>query len=131
MISTSVGGDLRPKPVVVRHPAGRRELADLVADRGAHAGDAWRLARPVGGHEVDRAAADGVGRPVVGDGLEPELALDLEHVADVMEDPGQVAVRQAPVVAVLVDFFLVVERNRNSGSSSTPISSSRRGTTGW
>ena len=102
--------DLRPQPLVVGHPARRRELGDLVADRGADPGDAWRLACPVGGDEVDRAATDGVGRPVVGDGLEAELALDLEHVADLVEDPRQVAVRQAPVGAVAL--FLVVERDR-------------------
>ena len=39
-----------------------------------------------------------------------ELALDLEHVADVMEDPRQVAVRQAPVGGLA--FLLVVERDR-------------------
>ena len=102
--------DLCTQPVVVGHPARRRELEDLVADRGTYPGDAWRLACPVGGDEVDRAATDGVGRPVVGDGLEAELAVDLEHVADVMEDPRQVAVRQAPVGGLA--FFLVVEWDR-------------------
>ena len=53
------------------------------------------VAGPVGRDEVDRAAADGVGGAVVGDGLEHELALDLEHVADLVEDPGEVAVGQA------------------------------------
>ena len=57
------------------------------------------VAGPVGRHEVDRAAPDGVGRAVVGDGLEDELALDLEHVADVVEDPGEVAVGQVGGVA--------------------------------
>ena len=86
--------DLGAEPVVVGHVAGRRELLDLVADRLADARDLGRLAGPVGRHEVDRAAADGVGRAVVGDRLEDELALDLEHVADLVEDPGEVAVGQ-------------------------------------
>ena len=53
-----------------------------------------RIAGAVGRHEVDRAAPDGVGGAVVGDGLEDELALELEHVADLVEDPGEVAVGQ-------------------------------------
>ena len=86
--------DLRPEPVVDGHVAGRRELADLVGDGLADARDRRRVARPVGRHEVDRAAPDGVGGAVVGDGLEHELALELEHVADLVEDPGEVAVGQ-------------------------------------
>ena len=34
---------------------------------------------------------------MVGDGLEDELALDLEHVADLVEDPGEVAVGQLAI----------------------------------
>ena len=78
--------------------AGRGELGDLVADGLADARDLRRLAGPIGGHEVDRAAPDGIGGAVVGDGLEHELALDLEHVADLVEDPGQVAVGQRRAV---------------------------------
>ena len=37
---------------------------------------------------------------MVGDGLEDEFALDLEHVADVVEDPGEVAVGQARRVVI-------------------------------
>ena len=85
---------LGPEPVVEGHVAGRGELADLVADGLADARDRRRVARAIGRHEVDRAAPDGVGRAVVGDGLEHELALDLEHVADLVEDPGEVAVGQ-------------------------------------
>ena len=87
-------GDLGDELVVVGHPPGRGDLGDLVADRGADAGDLGRVAGTVGGDEVDGAAADGVRGAVIGDGLEAQLALDLQHVADLMEDPGEVAVRQ-------------------------------------
>ena len=86
--------DLRAEPLVVGHVAGRDELRDLVADRLADARDLRRVAGPVGRDEVDRAAADRVGGAVVGDRLERDLALDLEHVADLVEDPREVAVRQ-------------------------------------
>ena len=39
--STRPGGTSAHQPVVVGHPAGRGELLDLVADRGADAGDPW------------------------------------------------------------------------------------------
>ena len=91
--------DLRPEALVVGHVAGRDELRDLVADRLADARDLRRLAGPVGRGEVDRAATDRVGGAVVGDGLERDLALDLEHVADLVEEPREVAVRR--VVAAL------------------------------
>ena len=77
------------------------ELRDLVADRLADARHLRRLAGTVGGDEVDRAAPDRVGRAVVGDGLEDELALDLEHVADLVEDPGERAVGQLTVEGVV------------------------------
>ena len=86
--------DLGDELVVVGHPPGRGDLGDLVADRGADARDLGRVAGTVGGDEVDGAAADGVRGAVIGDGLEAQLALDLRHVADLMEDPGEVAVRQ-------------------------------------
>ena len=88
------GRDLGPEPVVVRHVARRDELADLVADGLADTRDGRRVPGPVGRREVDRAAADGIGRPVIGDGLEHELALQFEDVADRVEDPGEVAVGQ-------------------------------------
>ena len=100
------GRDLGLEPLVEGHAAGRRELGDLVADGRAHPGDPRRGAAAVRRDEVDRAAPDGVRRAVVRDGLEDELALDLEHVADLVEDPGEVAVGQlggvvghAPMVA--------------------------------
>ena len=80
--------------------AGRGELRDLVADGRTDARDARRVPGPVRRHEVHRAAPDRVGRPVIGDGLEDELALDLQHVADVVEDASEVAVRQVARGAV-------------------------------
>ncbi len=101
------GRHLRREPIVERQVPGRRELGDLVADRGADARDAWRGPRSVRGDEVDGTPSDRVGRPVVRDGLEDELALDLQHVADVMEDPREIAVRQVAgrrgFVVVLAD----------------------------
>ena len=96
------GRDLGEQLVVVGHPAGRGQLGDLVADRGADARDLRGLAVAVGGDQVDGAAPDRVRRPVVGHGLERQLALDLEHVADVVEDPREVAVGQLAVGLVLV-----------------------------
>jgi hypothetical protein len=104
--------DLRPEALVVDHVAGRHELGDLVADRLADAGDLRRVAGPIGGNQVNRAAPDRVGRPVVGDRLERDLALDLEDVADLMEDPGEVAVGQlvaAAFAGVIVGVVGVVE----------------------
>jgi len=86
--------DLRAKPLEIGHPAGRDELGDLVRDRLADARDLRRVAGPIGRDEVDRAPADRVGGTVVGDRLERELALDLEDVADLVEDAGEIAVGQ-------------------------------------
>ena len=89
--------DLGPQPLVDGHVPGRRELDDLVADRLAHARDRPAVARGVRRRDVERGPGDGVGGPVVGDGLEHDLALDLEDVADLVEDPREVAVgRRAP-----------------------------------
>ena len=44
--------------------------------------------------DIDRAAADRIGRAVIGDRLEDEFALEFEDVADLVEDPGEVAVGQ-------------------------------------
>ena len=87
------GRDLLAEPVVVapcRPVVASSAILSLIAlptpgIRG-RSPDAVRA-----GH-VERGAADGVGGPVVGDGLEDELALDLEDVADLVEDPGEVAV---------------------------------------
>ena len=73
---------------------GRRQLGDLVLDRLADARDLGRLPGSVCRYDIERAATDGVGRAVVGDRLEDELALQLEDVADLVEDPREVAVGQ-------------------------------------
>ena len=108
-------GDLCPQLLVVRHVAGRGELEDLVGDRLADAGDRASLAGRVRRPDVERRPGDRVRGPVVGDGLEHELALDLEDVADLVEDPRELAVgdgtRRLGLVAVLVVARrLVVER---------------------
>ena len=54
------------------------------------------VARGVGGGDVERRPGDRVGGAMVGDGLELDLALDLEDVADLVEDPGEVAVGRRP-----------------------------------
>ena len=82
------------EPLEIGHPARRDELGDLVGDRLADARDLRRRPVPEGDDEVDRAPTDGIGRPVVGDRLEGELALDLEDVADLVEDSGEVTVGQ-------------------------------------
>ena len=78
--------------LVEREAPGPGQLLDLPGDRLAHAGDARRLAVEVRAGDVDRRVGDRVGGLVVGDGLVDELALDLEHVADLVEDAGQLAV---------------------------------------
>ena len=94
--------DLLAELVVEPHPAGRDELGDLVADRLADTRHLRRRAGAVGCDEVDRTAPDRVGRPVVGNGFEDEFALDLEHVADLVEDPGQAAVGQLALGGCIV-----------------------------
>ena len=80
--------------LVEGHAAGSGQLLDLLRDGVAHALDPRRVAVQVGARDLDRRMGDRVGGPVVGDGLEDELALDLEHVADLVEDAGQLAVRR-------------------------------------
>ena len=57
---------------------------------------------------------------MVGDGLEHQLALDLEHVADVVEDPGQVPVgelaRRLVVVGRIVRVAIEVRLGLEGGS---------------
>ncbi len=86
-------GDLRPEAVVEAEPAGPDDLVDLLADRLADARDLGRPALAIGAGDLERAVRDRVGGAVVGDRLEHELALDLEHVADLVEDPRQLVVR--------------------------------------
>ena len=88
--------------VVVGHPTAGGDLLDLVADRRPDARDLGDLAVAVGGDQVDRAPADGIGGPVIGDRLEGQLALDLEHVADLVEDPSEIAIGQVALGAFLI-----------------------------
>ncbi len=104
------GRDLRAEALVGRHVAGRRELDDLVPDRLAHAGDRTPVARGVGGRDVERRPRDGVGGAMVGDGLELDLALDLEDVAHLVEDPGEVPVGRRPPLAGVVRRLVGVSR---------------------
>ena len=85
---------LGPEAVVERHVARRDQLRDLVADGRADTLDPGPVARAVGRRDVGRRVRDRVGRPVIRDGLEDQLALDLEHVADLVEDPRENAVGQ-------------------------------------
>jgi len=95
--------DLLAKLLVERETAGSRQLRELVADRGADALDARRIAGSVRGHDVDRGMGDRIGGAMVGDGLEDQFALDLEHVADLMEDPRELAVRQGPAAGARIE----------------------------
>ena len=74
-------------------PPGRRELGDLVGDRLADAGDRRRPARAIGRGDAVRVALDRVGRAVVGDRLEDEVATDLEEAPDLVERRRQLGVR--------------------------------------
>ena len=101
---------LGAEPLVERHVARRHELADLLADRGADARDLRRVAAPIPlGHVLGRVG-DGVRRAVVGDRLVDQLALDLEHVADLVEDPRQDAVRQVGRCSRLVILSALIGR---------------------
>ena len=91
-----VGGNSAQEPLVVRRcrPVVASSV-ELVGDRLADARD-----RPAAGRRGRPRATstgrppDGVRGPVVGDGLEHELALDLEHVADLVEDLRELPVRE-------------------------------------
>ena len=85
--------ELGEQPLVVRDDARRGGLGDLVRDRLADAGDLRRAPVAVRLGDVDRLSADRVGGAVVGHGLEDELTLDLEEIADLVEDPGELAIR--------------------------------------
>jgi hypothetical protein len=90
--------------------ARRHELADLLADRRTDARDLRRVAAPVPlGHVLGRVG-DGVGRAVVGHRLVDQLSLDLEHVADLVEDPRQDAVRQVGRCSRLIILSALIGR---------------------
>ena len=94
--------DLRAQSVMQADAAGRRHLHDLVADGPAYARDRPPVTCGVRGRDVERRLRNGVRGAVVGDGLERDLALDFEDVADLVEDAREVVVggRHARMVRV-------------------------------
>ncbi len=96
------GRDLGVEAFEERQVTGRRQLGDLVRDRLPDPGDPRRASGPVGSGDLDRAVRDRVGGTVIGDRLEDELPLDLEQIADLVEDARQVPVREQRHLVVLV-----------------------------
>ena len=92
-------GDLGTEPVVVGEPAGLGELGQLLVQRGSGTGDLRRLTALEERRDVVRVALDRIGHPAVGHGLVDDLAEDLEHVADLVEDPRQLRVADHRVAA--------------------------------
>src|SRR5688500_12390950 len=97
------GRELGEELLAVLRSGGRRELGELVRDRLSHARDVGRSPFPVRPRDLDRVAPNGVGGAVVRHGLEPDLALDLQQVADVVEDLCELTVRQERDLAGLPD----------------------------
>ena len=87
------------KLVVEGQSTGPSELFELLGDGLAHARYPRRMTFEVGLRHLDGRMSDRVGCLVVGHGLENELALDLEHVSDLVEDSRQLAVREELRVA--------------------------------
>ena len=85
-------GDLGAQPLVILEPAGLGELGELRGQRRPGAGDLRRLTAAIERRDVVRVALDRVGHAAVGDRLVDDLAEDLEHVADLVEDPRQLRV---------------------------------------
>ena len=81
--------DLGPQPLVVLEAAGLGELGELGGQRRAGTRQLRRLAALEERGDVIRIALDGVGDAAIGDRLVDDLAEDLEHVADLVEDPRQ------------------------------------------
>ena len=81
------GRELGEEALVVPETAGLCELGELVGDRPPDARDLRRAALAVRPRDLDRRSPDGIRRAVIGHRLEDELALDLEEVADLVEDP--------------------------------------------
>ncbi len=92
-------GDLRAQPLVVLEPAGLGQLGELGRQCGARAGDLRRLAASIERCHVVRVALDDIGDPTVGNRLVDHLAQDLEHVADLVEDPRELGVADDRVVS--------------------------------
>ena len=86
--------ELREQLVAVLRAPGRRELGDLVGDRLPHARDLRRMPLPESPRHLHRRPPDRVRGAVVRDGLEHELALDLEQVPDVVEYLRELSVRE-------------------------------------
>jgi len=82
-----------PEVLVVSQPAGPREFLELLRDGLPYPRNPRRAAVSIGARDFDRRVSDRVGRLVVGHGLEDELAPDLEHVPDLVEDARQLAIR--------------------------------------
>ena len=73
--------------------------ASFALSAGAGAGDLRWLAALVERGDVVGVALDDVGHAAVGDRLVDDLAEDLEHVADLVEDPRQLRVADDGVAA--------------------------------
>ena len=106
------GRELGQQSLVIGEVPGPGQLLDLVRDRLADARDLGRVAVEIGLGNADRRAPDGVGSAVVGHGLEDELALDLEEVADLVEDA-----RQVGVAGRIRDHGPEASQDRSSGTS--------------
>src|SRR5579859_899617 len=85
-------GNLGTQPVVVLEAAGPCQLRELGAQRVAGAGNPGWIAGAVPGRDVLRPAFDRVRDSSVRHRLVDDLAEDLEHVADLVEDARQLAV---------------------------------------
>ena len=92
-------GDLGAQPLVVLEPAGLGKLGQLRGQRLAGAGNLGRLTALEERRDVVGVALDRIGHPTVGDRLVDDLAEDLEHVADLVEDPRQLRVADHRVAA--------------------------------
>ena len=92
-------GDLRTQPLVILEPTGLRELGQLRGQRGAGTGDLRRLTALVERRDVVRVALDRIGHAAIRHRLVDDLAEDLEHVADLVEDPRQLRVADHRVAA--------------------------------
>ena len=85
--------------LVVREPSGLGELGQLRRQRGSGARDLRRLAASKKCGDVVRVALDDVGDATVCHRLVDDLAEDLEHVADLVEDACHLGVRDHRVAA--------------------------------
>ncbi len=77
---------------MVAEAPGLRELGELRCQGLSGAGELRWLAPPEEGRHVIGIALDRVGDAAVGDRLVHHLAEDLEHVADLVEDPRHLGI---------------------------------------